>query len=163
MAAAPLTLRPIVPDDFGALAALWHRGWQIGHADIVPAGLFKFRYIAGFRTRIERDPTSFLIAERREAMVGFLRIVGAELDQFYVAPDQIGTGVAAPLMRAAEATLAARGVVQAHLIASVGNDRAVRFYEKNGWTNRGVEMAEVTAGDGTFSLDVIRFEKTVGG
>lgn len=161
MTKVPIILRPAILADSDALASMWHAGWVVGHTDIVPPALIKFRDLASFHTRIVRDLGSFFVAEQEGATVGFIRIVGNELDQFYVAPAMIGKGIATPLMQAAEDMLKSRGVSEAFLVASVGNDRAVRFYEKLGWTNRGIHQADVTAGEGTFSLDVIRFEKAL--
>lgn len=156
-----LTLRPLRADEAPHLAALWHNGWRIGHADIVPPGLLAHRDGATFLARVERDLASFFVAEVDTQIAAFIRIVGNELDQFYVAPDRMGTGFAAKLMQAAEAQLMSCGVARAYLIASVGNDRAIRFYEKMGWANCGTSMAEVATLDGSFSLEVVRLEKTL--
>ena len=152
-------LRPVIEAEIDALAALWHEGWQIAHARIVPKALLRHRTLDTFRARITRDVPSFYVAEAEGRIVGFIRIVGDELDQFYVAPGLMGQGVAAPLMSLAEDALRARGVTRAHLIASVGNDRAIRFYERQGWANCGEQEADVTTLEGPFRLTVVRFEK----
>lgn len=154
-------LRPLAADEVNALAQLWHEGWVIGHAAIVPQALLRHRDLDSFRVRIARDIASFFVSTANGAITGFVRIVGDELDQFYVTPDRIGTGAAAALMAAAEDALRARGVTRAFLIASVGNDRAIRFYEKQGWENCGAQDADVTTLEGPFRMQVVRFEKTL--
>lgn len=156
-----LTLRTVEPDDFEPLALLWNAGWQVGHAAIAPPGLSAHRDLPSFRARIARAPESFWVAVLDGQTAGFIRIVGAELDQFYVAPAKIGQGIARPLMRLAEGRLRDAGVARAHLIASVGNDRAIRFYEREGWENCGEQMADVTTMEGTFPVPVMRLEKTL--
>lgn len=156
---APLALRQAADADVAALTVLWFEGWCEGHAAIVPAALLEHRDVESFRIRLQRDIRSFFVAEREGDVAGFIRIVGEELDQFYVAPALIGSGVAGPLLAAAEDLMRGRGVSAAFLIAAVGNDRALRFYEKHGWTNCGPRMDTVATVDGTFRVNVVRFEK----
>lgn len=156
-----MRLRLAVTDDAAALATMWHDGWVRAHTGIVPDALLPHRTPATFRARVDRDLRSFHIAETEGRMSGFVRIVGAELDQFYVAPDLVGRGVAAPLMALAEDALRDSGVRRAHLIASVGNTRAIRFYERQGWMHCGVQEADVSTLDGPFRLQVVRFEKAL--
>lgn len=60
------------------------------------------------------------------------------LNAMYVAPAQRGTGVAADLVHAVLDH--ARGLVeQVHLSATVGNDRAIRFYRRMGFVEYGRE------------------------
>lgn len=154
-------LRPIAPDETQAVAAMWCAGWRIGHADIVPAGLVKFRNVAQFHDRILDSLDDCFVSGPADQITGFIRLKDNELDQFYVAPDQIGTGTAQALMIAAEQMLRTRGVTHAFLFASVGNDRAVRFYEKCGWRNMGARTEGVETEVGPFEMDVYRLEKTL--
>ena len=108
-------LRPIAPGDTQAVAALWCAGWRIGHADIVPEGLFKFRNEAQFHDRIMDSLDDCFVSGADGQITGFIRLKGDELDQFYVAPDQIGKGTAQALMAAAEQMLRSRGVARAFL------------------------------------------------
>ena len=156
---ATLTLRAMTDADLDAVTELWHAGWRAGHLRIVPDALLAQRDRASFRTRLELSLSDCFLAEADGALAGFIRLKGRELDQFYVAPDLIGTGVAGQLIGLAEDALRARGVREAYLIASVGNDRAIRFYEKQGWRNCGVETARVETLDAPVSLRVVRFEK----
>lgn len=152
-------LRPLAASETQAAAALWHDGWRIGHLDVVPEGLVKFRDVDQFHDRIMKSLPDCFVYETASQIMGFVRLKGSELDQFFVHPDQIGKGVAAAQMRAAEGLLQNRGVSLAHLIVSRGNDRAVRFYEKHGWRNAGAQRAGVETVVGPFEMDVIRFEK----
>lgn len=154
-------LRPATSADVGALTRLWHDGWQVGHATIAPAALIRYRDRNSFCVRITNALDSFFVAERDGGLAGFVRIVGSELDQFYVAPALIGQGVAADLMTAAEGLMHRRGTYRAFLIAAEGNDRAIRFYGKHRWQNCGRQEAFVTTLDGPFRMWVVRFEKAL--
>lgn len=56
---------------------------------------------------------------------------------FAVRPDLRGAGIAAPFMKAVLDTLRAEGVRRAELFAEADNPRALRFYEKMGFTLEG--------------------------
>ena len=92
---------------------------------------------------------------------GFIRIIGDELEQFYVEPNAIGQGLGRRLMDASEAELAKRGILRPYLICSTGNTRAAGFYVQMGWDNKGVNWVDVETSDGPFSVEVIRFEKSL--
>jgi len=156
-----LRLRPALHDDCAALARLWHIGWHVGHDGIVPEALVKYRDELSFAARIEASLSTFFVAEADDVLAGFVRLKGDELDQFYVAADFIGRGVAAALMTAAEELLMRNGTTDAHLIVAPENDRAIRFYEKQGWMNAGVVTAPVDTSDGPFDMRVVKMTKTL--
>jgi hypothetical protein len=64
-------------------------------------------------------------------------------------------------MADAEARLAARGVRTAWLACAIGNRRAARFYEKSGWRLVGTMINPCETTDGTFPLEVWRYEKAL--
>lgn len=141
---------------------MWHEGWRFAHAAVVPAPLARVRTLDEFRARIDADPDRFLVAGPEGAPEEMIRIVGDELDQFYVACALRGSGAAMDLMAAAETEMAARGVTRAFLKCTVGNARAYRFYQKAGWIDRGPRPATVDTAQGLMTLDVWRFEKILG-
>jgi GNAT superfamily N-acetyltransferase len=152
-------LRLIERGEVDAVAKLWHAGWRLGHLNIVPDELIKFRDQASFRDRIMSSMPDCYVLSDCDGLAGFVRFKGNEIDQFYVALDKVGQGIAAELMKSAETILRRRGVDTAFLIASVGNDRAMRFYEKHGWTNVGQQSAGVETSAGPFQMDIVKFEK----
>jgi GNAT superfamily N-acetyltransferase len=86
---------------------------------------------------------------------------GDELYQFYVSSRARGTGVAAALMVDAEIRLRESGVRTAWLACAIGNDRAARFYEKSGWLRTGIMTDQLEVPNGSFALDVWRYEKSL--
>ena len=85
-------------------------------------------------------------------------VKGDELHQLYVSAPARGTGVAAALLADALARLRENGVEAAWLACAIGNDRAVRFYEKSGWRRVGTMTIRLETQAGTFPVDVWRYE-----
>jgi len=95
------------------------------------------------------------------APVGFCMLKGDELHQLYVSSPARGSGVAAALVADAEARLGESGVGTAWLACAIGNERAARFYEKCGWRRAATVVEYLEIPNGTFPLEVWRYEKTV--
>jgi len=93
------------------------------------------------------------------AAAGFAMLKGDELYQLYVSAESRGRGVAVALIDDAEARLAERGVAVAWLACAIGNCRAARFYEKRGWRCAGTIVNQLETTNGTFPLEVWRYEK----
>jgi GNAT superfamily N-acetyltransferase len=140
------------------LAALWYDGWQDAHAGILPEALARIRTIDSFRARLAAARPFLRVAGPPGAPSGFCLVKGDELQQLYVSAEARGAGVAAALMADAEARLAAAGTGTAWLACAVGNERAAWFYEKCGWTRRGIVWHEPEAADG-IRFEVWRYEK----
>ena len=85
----------------------------------------------------------------------------AEVYQLFVSAGARGSGVAAALINDAEARLAAAGIDTAWLACAIGNDRAARFYEKCGWQRVGTMVNHAETSEGTFALEVWRYEKAL--
>jgi GNAT superfamily N-acetyltransferase len=94
---------------------------------------------------------------------GFAMVKQDELYQLYVEPRGRGRGVAAALIPDAERRIAETGTEVAWLACAIGNDRAARFYEKSGWRRVGVFGYDAFTAEGSFPLDVWRYEKRVRG
>ncbi len=156
-----MRLAPLTETDLEAAADLWTRGWADGHLGIVPDALVPLRSFESFRARLWEHRADTTLAFEGDRLLGFFLLIGDALDQFYVAPEARGTGVATDLMRAAEAALAEAGHESAWLGCTVGNARAARFYDKMGWQNVGTETYEAFTHDGPFPVEIWRFEKTL--
>jgi GNAT superfamily N-acetyltransferase len=72
------------------------------------------------------------LAEVEDRVVGVLSVGQSELYAIYVQPDWWGKGVGQALLDKAEALLG-ETCDEAELTVLVGNSRARRFYERNGW------------------------------
>jgi GNAT superfamily N-acetyltransferase len=147
--------------DLDQLARVWYDGWHDSHAAIVPAALTRLRTLEGFRERLRRALPDIRVVGPRGNPVGFTVVKGSELYQLFVAAPARGSGVAAALIKDAEARLAADGVETAWLACAIGNERAARFYEKHGWRRVGTMDNPLETPAGTFLLEVWRYEKVV--
>lgn len=143
------------------LAQLWHDGWQDAHASILPTELARHRTLESFRQRLEEDLATVRVAGAPGRPTGFSMVRQDELYQLYVSKHSRGTGVAKTLLVDAEDHLAVAGVARAWLACAIGNERAARFYEKQGWCRVGPMISALKTPVGIFELEVWRYEKTV--
>jgi GNAT superfamily N-acetyltransferase len=90
------------------------------------------RRLAAARRILEEGDTRPFVAETDGDVIGVLTVGEDELYAIYVHPDYWGTGVGQALLDRAEHELAKTCDV-AGLTCMVGNARARRFYERNGW------------------------------
>jgi ribosomal protein S18 acetylase RimI-like enzyme len=141
------------------LANLWYAGWQDAHARILPAELARYRTLEIFRHRLQSTLSNVRVAGPSGQPLGFCIIKDDELYQLYVSAGARGSGVAAALLADAEAHLTARGVETAWLACAIGNERAARFYEKNGWRRVRSMTSQLETPAGLFPLEVWRYEK----
>ena len=127
---AEFVLRPYLSSDEDAAIALWHRTWQRAYPSID----FQERLDA-WRTRWhdELAPSArIVVAEQNRALVGFVTVdTTGYLDQLVVDPDLWGSTLADALIRHAK-LLSPEGIT---LLVNTDNDRAIRFYERNGFVH----------------------------
>jgi putative acetyltransferase len=155
-------LRPGTAADAATVADIWHRGWHLAHARHAPEGLTAARTRHAFDERAATRVADTTVAELAGCVVGFVMVVGDEVEQVYVDPDHHGAGIAGPLLDEAERQVADAGHGQAWLAVVTGNVRARRFYEKRGWADDGDLPYEVTAGGTTYVSPCRRYVKAVG-
>ena len=156
------SIRPAADADMAAVADLWHEGWHDGHAGHVPEGLAAARTLAAFHERTpSRVPDTAVAVDDDGSLLGFVMVVGDEVEQVFVAPAGRGTGLASELLAEAERRVAAGGHATAWLAVVVGNARARRFYERQGWSDAGDLPYEVTAGGEVFVSPCRRYVKRV--
>src|ERR1700730_16135432 len=124
------TLRRYCAADEDAAIELWRQTWQL----VYPAIDFSVRLDWWRRRwRDELVPSAIIImAEAQERVVGFVTVdpESLELDQIVVATEAWGTGVASALL--AEAKRVSPKGLDLHVNSD--NSRAIRFYEKQGFT-----------------------------
>ena len=95
--------------------------------------------------------------------MGLCVIRADELHQLFVAADARGSGVAAALLADGESRLARNGIRQAWLDVVVGNQRAMRFYDKHGWRQTRRQGFDVETPTGIFPVEIQYMEKTLAG
>lgn len=154
-----MVVRDAEESEIGHLAKIWYDGWHDAHAEIVPAELTRLRTLESFRDRLQAALPSVRVVGPPGEPVGFCIVQSDELYQLFVSARARGSGVAAALVADAEARLAANGVETAWLACAIGNERAARFYAKCGWRRVGIMINPAETPNGTFPLEVWRYEK----
>lgn len=155
-------LRPARAEDADRVADIWLAGWRDAHLDHVPAALLAARTPESFRARAaQRVARDTVVAVAAGQVVGFVMVVGDELEQVYVSSDHRGTGVAASLLAEGERMIAAAGHQQAWLAVVAGNARARRFYLRCGWTDEGPFDYAAKTEEGTILVRCHRYVRPV--
>jgi GNAT superfamily N-acetyltransferase len=96
---------------------------------------------------VDGEPVGYLLA----VYVFSLEYLGltAEIDEFFVLPEQRGHGVGAEMVRIAELEFIHAGCTKVSLQLSRGNDSARAFYRRHGYAERsGYELLDKTLPDG---------------
>ena len=154
-----IKITDMLPEHSAQVARLWHQGWIDGHAAVVPPELTKLRTLESFQTRARDNVQGTRVALEGDALLGFTMVKGDEIYQMYVGSAARGKGVAQLLMHDGEAVIKAAGHATAWLACAIGNERAARFYTKQGWTMVREEIVELDTLDAPFPLKLWRFEK----
>lgn len=165
-----MLLRPAHPDDALAVAHVHVRAWQAGYRGLLPAAYLDAlraedrapRY--DFATQDIRKPAT-IVAVEQGAVRGFATTSPArdsstpevgELCALYVDPDCWGQNIGAALIAAARTRLFEHGFTHAILWLLAGNQRAERFYRKDGWRPDGSQRTEQIWG---IAVDEIRYRR----
>jgi GNAT superfamily N-acetyltransferase len=156
-----MMVRPAVPEDADAVAAIWYAGWRDGHLGHVPEELVAARTEESFWTRAAQRVPDTTVAVVGDEIAGFVMVVGDEVEQVYVSRDHRGSGVAGALLAEAERQVKANGHQEAWLAVVTGNARARRFYERCGWTDGGAFDYPASVEGGTLPVPCHRYLKQV--
>jgi len=135
-----LKLRPYAAADEDAAIELWRRAWQVAYPHIdftARAGWWRERW------RQELVPQAkIIVAEMGDVIEGFVTVDPRTgyLDQIVVAPEFWGSNVASMLLDAGKRISPA----QIDLLVNKDNARAIRFYEKHGFSIVGDDVNPVS-------------------
>ena len=154
-------LRPATPADVERIAEVWYRGWLDAHVGRVPDALVAHRNPHDFPALATSRVPLTTVAVDGDRVVGFVTVHDDEVEQIYVAAEARGGGAAVALLQHAEDAIASR-FASAWLAVVAGNERARRFYERNGWSDGGAFAYAAEAGDGTVAVPCRRYEKALG-
>jgi GNAT superfamily N-acetyltransferase len=142
-----MLLRRAEPEDAMAVAGVHVRSWQVGYRGLLPE-----EYLDGLRPEewalrydfASTDPLKpkTIVAIEEGVVLGFATTMPSrdadlpehgELCALYVDPEYWGRGFGVELMVAARAQMREMGFDRGVLWALEGNERAERFYRRDGW------------------------------
>ena len=161
MATHDVVLRAARAEDAPAVGAIWFAGWRDGHLGHVPDELTRIRTEESFGERAAQHVDDTLVAVAAGDVAGFVMVAGAEVEQVYVDERHRGSRVARLLLAEAERLVAAAGHPVAWLAVVEGNERARRFYEREGWADEGPIAHAAPGNDGPVIVPALRYTKQV--
>lgn len=147
-------VRPATVDDATAIGTIHVEAWRAAYRGLLPDdlldGLSVEQRVTSWRrslTKASEGAPRPVVIEVDHSVAGFA-VAGPsrdedappstmELSALYLAPHLVGHGYGAPLLREALAPLAARGASAVTLWVLEENQRARRFYEREGFTPDG--------------------------
>lgn len=149
-----MSVRVAAIADAEAIARVEVESWHAAYRELIPAGrLAGFtvgrRAMAWRRSLGERAGNRTTVFELDGDLVGFAAVGRSrdlagwgEIRELYVAPEAWGRGVGSALFAEAIPWLAARGLPSVMLWMLAGNQRALRFYQGNGFVLDGSGKTE---------------------
>ncbi|MDN5855019.1 MAG: GNAT family N-acetyltransferase [Actinomycetia bacterium] len=154
-------LRAAEAGDATEIGKIWSAGWRDGHLRHVPDELVAARTPESFLSRAVERVGDTTVAAVDSMVAGFVMVLGDEVEQVYVSSAHRGTGTASVLLTAAEHRVTANGHRRAWLAVVAGNDRARRFYTRNGWRDEGPFDYVAGGVDNPITVSAHRYTKDV--
>jgi GNAT superfamily N-acetyltransferase len=146
-------------DEVPAMAELYYNVWHETQALFMPEQERCRRTLSFFLDRMLPLTPTTLVGRKGGDLAGFVSWRGDYLGQIFVLPQYRGCGLAKDLLIAAEHAIASAGSADAELHCVVGNERAYRFYIRNGWRNDGMISEPVAGSDGDAHVSFWRLTK----
>jgi len=165
-----MLLRPAESEDAIAVARVHVRSWQTAYRTLLPDD-----YLDQLRPEDRAQKYDFanvdplkpqmIVAVEEGLIQGFATTAPSresdlpdhgELYALYVDPERWGQGIGIALVSAARARLFGLGFRNAILWVLVGNVRAERFYQIDGWTPDGLRRTDVVWGA---TVDEVRYQR----
>jgi GNAT superfamily N-acetyltransferase len=154
-------LRPAEPADAMPVARVHVRAWQVAYRNLLPDD-----YLASLKPEDRaarytfggtdpRQPMTTVAVDDAGTVRGFVTTCAArdadvpghgEVAAIHVDPDWWGRGLGKALLASARAHLCDAGFRRAILWVLVGNVRAERFYEQDGWSPDGTRRMDLVWG-----------------
>jgi ribosomal protein S18 acetylase RimI-like enzyme len=168
-------LRRATTDDAAAIARVHVETWRDAYRGQLPQA-FLDALDPSVRAVFWRDTIAAATPDRcpwvayvRSAIAGFISVgpsrdddadtAMGEVYAIYVNPPCWGRGVGRQLMAHGQRDLRSHGYGTATLWVLAGNERAIRFYEADGWRRDGGERTATMAGVGVAE---VRYRRTLG-
>ena len=168
-----MTIRCAAASNAHDIARVHVSSWQEAYRGIVPSTYLDSLSVAERETRwieiFERGGSETFVAEESGVIIGFTaygatrddnaRVGIGEVYAIYVAPSRWSTGIGYALWKQSRQGLADLGYSRATLWVLAANERAIRFYERVGFTLDANSESIIDIGGQ--SLPEVRYEVAV--
>lgn len=160
----------LLPEDVDDVATVHVQAWQAAYAGMMADEFLddlSTDVAADYWTQVawRRDGNAFVARYDGQiagfAAVGEHRKPGADVGELYglnVAPEYWGTGVGTQLLHRAERRLHQLGYTDIVVYVASENARGRRFYEREGWSDDGIDDVEEFGGR---PVEARRYSRTV--
>ena len=157
----PFNIRYATLNDARSISAIYQQSTQRAYQDVMPEAPIYSRLLDRLEpfwiqklAILPSKEQRLLVAEYEDQVFGFVEIGAAtypeevasentgELHFLFVAPDFMGGGIGARLLRRATELLREDGYFQAILWVFSRNLQARHFYERHGWSTNGIERPD---------------------
>jgi len=152
-----LQLRPPTPADVARVADYYFRAWQSnlahlftpGALDEIPEALVVERrtIFATWFGGADGHRSVLAVGSDDGVPFGHVTVIGDELLHLFIDPAAQGGGAGKALLTAGEEMIASDGHARARLMTLVGNDAAVAFYARHGWSATGHQVIATYFGE----------------
>jgi len=138
MVILPVEIRDMEPSELSAVAILWRDVYRHTYPEVKVSSDPDY-WESGLKSRLESS-CRLVIAEADERLVGMMVLNGSYLDQLYIHPRFHGQRVGTRLLKRALSEYPQ----YLHLHTLAQNEKAIGFYEYNGFTvtERGIAADE---------------------
>lgn len=125
-------IRRATDADIPAVVAIYATCWRLAYGGIVPEADIATETapdLERWHRIVAEERPGLFVAELDGRVVGWVRLIGVDLRSLHVDPDAQRLGVGAALLAHAHREIGP----EIFLLCVVGNERARRFYEGQGW------------------------------
>ena len=138
--AVDIRVREALPADAEALGAVHYRAWMETYTGLIGPVYLQSMSAEKSAAMFRKQSCREILAAEADAPAGFGEIRGV-----YVLRAYQRCGIGKSLLASAAEALRAQGFRKAYLWVLRENDRAIRFYERNGFQFDGVEKTDIRA------------------
>lgn len=135
-----IRVREALPADAEALGAVHYRAWMETYTGLIGPVYLQSMSAEKSAAMFRKQSCREILAAEADAPAGFGEIRGV-----YVLRAYQRCGIGKSLLASAAEALRAQGFRKAYLWVLRENDRAIRFYERNGFQFDGVEKTDIRA------------------
>lgn len=161
-----------VSDDRAAVSRVYVESWRAAYRGIVPDDYLEQLEDSRWASVLDTPGLTSLLLVDGDRIVGTAAVCASrwtdfpacgEIVSLYLLPDYIGKGYGAALLQAAMAALQEAGFSDILLWVLEENLRAIRFYERLGFTDSGIRHSNVIGGKSVSERLYLYHDATEGG